>query len=127
MANGDFRHAMLNAIRQSPDQITQGVGRMSQAKNFLKTGAGKLAVGELFTWLLAQKALDVSERSLERGIVREGIQKQSALATPENLYYSASLPGAQAGAEQAKQALMATLSGGVLGPSLARGETLIGG
>jgi endonuclease YncB( thermonuclease family) len=44
------------------------------------------------------------------------------------MYYQAALPQAQAEAQEARQALFSQLTnGGVLGPTLARGERRIGG
>lgn len=58
---------------------------------------------------------------------RQAIQQQAEMASPENMYLQASLPGAQQEEEMARQALFAQLTGGVIGPSLATGESRIGG
>ena len=49
------------------------------------------------------------------------------MITPENLYFQAAQPQAQAEESMARTALFQQLSGGVLGPSLAKGEYMIGG
>jgi short subunit dehydrogenase-like uncharacterized protein len=76
---------------------------------------------------LLDKLLAAQEQAQMRGIQREAIQAEAAMRTPESLYYQAALPQAQEEERVARQALMAQLSGGVLGPSLARGETIVGG
>ena len=78
-------------------------------------------------WMLLQKLLDVRGQRKDIGVQREAIEEQSALATPENLYYQASLPQAKQEEEMARTALMTQLSGGVIGPTqLARGERNLG-
>ena len=86
-------------------------------------GAG---AGIFATWLL-QKILQTTHETGMRGIQREGLRSQAEMVTPENLYYQAAQPQAQAEESQARQALFSQLAGGVIGPSLAKGEYLIGG
>lgn len=88
----------------------------------VKTGAGSM-----FLWMALRGVLDAINQRAERGIQREAIRGQRELATPENLYYQAALPSARAEEETARQALFAQLSGGVIGPSLAKGERIVGG
>ena len=95
----------------------------------LKTGLSKNkgAVGSILGLLLISKLLEARNKSKDRGVQMEGLQAQAGLATPENLYYAAAQPQARQEAEQARQALFAQVTGGVIGPSLARGERRIGG
>jgi len=78
----------------------------------------------MLPWL-AQKYLNTRNKSKMRDIEIEGMQGQAEAMSPENLYYQASLPQAQQEEESARQALMSQIMGGVIGPSLARGETQI--
>jgi len=87
----------------------------------------KKAAPAMIGWMLLQKLLDVRGQRKDIGVQREAIEEQSALATPENLYYQASLPQAKQEEEMARTALMTQLSGGVIGPTqLARGERNLG-
>lgn len=92
----------------------------------LKKGAKKIAP-ELIALFLLDKYLGVRNRQKDIGIQREGLQQQAEMTTPENLYYQAALPQAKEEETMARSALLAQLSGGVIGPTLARGERLIGG
>jgi hypothetical protein len=60
----------------------------------------------------------------ERALRREAIRAQGV--TPDDLYYQAALPQAQQEEAEARQALITHLSGGVVGPSIATGERMIG-
>ena len=86
-------------------------------------GAG---VGIFATWLL-NKILQTGHETGMRNIQREGLRSQAEMITPENLYFQAAQPQAQEEESMARQALFSQLSGGVLGPQLAKGEYLIGG
>ena len=86
-------------------------------------GAG---AGIFLTWLL-NKVLQTGHETGMRNIQREGLRSQAEMVTPENLYYQAAQPQAQEEESMARQALFSQLSGGVLGPQLAKGEYLIGG
>ena len=91
---------------------------------------GKLAkrVGpELIGWLLLEKYLSGRHESKMQDIQMGAMREQASMATPENLYYQAALPQAQQQEEEARNALLSHLAGGVIGPTLARGERLIGG
>lgn len=100
---------------------------LDKAKNFLTgPGAKGAGAGIFATWLL-NKILQTGHETGLRNIQREGLRSQAELVTPENLYYQAAQPAAQAEETQARQALFAQLSGGVLGPQLAKGEFSIGG
>lgn len=82
-------------------------------------GAGIFA-----TWLL-NKIMQTRHETGMRDIQREGLRSQAEMITPESLYHQAAQPQAQAEESQARQALLSQLSGGVLGPSLAKGEYMI--
>jgi len=86
-------------------------------------GAG---AGIFLTWLL-NKVLQTGHETGMRNIQREGLRSQAEMVTPENLYFQAAQPQAQAEESMAQQALFSQLSGGVLGPQLAKGEYQIGG
>ncbi|KKL10486.1 hypothetical protein LCGC14_2555320 [marine sediment metagenome] len=86
-------------------------------------GAG---TGIFLTWLL-NKVLQTGHETGMRNIQKEGLRSQAEMVTPENLYFQAAQPQAQEEESMARQALFTQLSGGVLGPSLAKGEYMIGG
>lgn len=77
--------------------------------------------------MMAQRLLQLPEEVGGRRLRRKALQQQADLASPENLYLQAALPQAQREEEMARQALFSELTGGVVGPSLATGETSIGG
>lgn len=83
-------------------------------------------MGIFATWLL-NKVLQTKHETGMRNIQREGLRSQAEMVTPENLYYQAAQPQAQEEESMARTAMLSQLSGGVLGPSLAKGEYLIGG
>ena len=89
-------------------------------------GVKGMGAGIFTTWLL-QKLLQTGHEAGMRGIQREGLRSQAEMITPENLYFQAVQPQAQQEESMARQALMTQLTGGVLGPSLAKGEYMIGG
>lgn len=91
-----------------------------------KPGIKGVGLGIFGTWLL-QKLLQTHHETSMRGIQREGLRSQAEMVTPENLYFQAAQPAAQEEESMARQALFSQLSGGVLGPQLARGEMMIGG
>lgn len=105
-----------------------GIGKgfsLRKLKNFLGKKETKIGVGSFIGWMALQKLIDAGVLNREQALRKREIESQAAMATPENLYYQASLPSAQAEEEQARQALFAQISGGILGPQLARGERLI--
>jgi hypothetical protein len=102
-------------------------GNVGKIGKFLGSKGAKVGIGSLIAWMALDKLLAANRERAERGIQKEAIRGQTALASPENLYYQASLPTAQEEEEQARQALFQQILGGVAGPSLARGERLIGG
>ena len=83
-------------------------------------------MGIFGTWLL-QKILQTKHESGMRDIQREGLRSQAEMITPENIYMQAAQPAAQEEESMARMAFMQQLSGGVIGPSLAKGEYQIGG
>lgn len=91
-----------------------------------RPGVKGLGAGVFATWLL-NKILQTTHETGMRGIQRAGLREQGEMVTPENLYYQAAQPQAQAEETMAHQALMSQLTGGVLGPQLAKGEYMIGG
>lgn len=101
--------------------IAGGIGSLLAKPGIKGAGAGIFA-----TWLL-DKILQTGHETGLRNIQREGLRSQAELITPENLYFQAAQPQAQEEESQARQALFAQLSGGILGPQLAKGEYSIGG
>ena len=87
---------------------------------------GKVGGGMLAYWL-AQKLLDTVNQAQDIGVQREGLRSRAEMITPQSLYARAALPRAQEEESMARQALFSQLSGGILGPQLAKGEYLIGG
>ena len=83
-------------------------------------GAGIFA-----TWLL-NKLLQTGHETGMRNIQRAGLRSQAEMVTPEALYYRAAQPQAQAEEAMALHALTQQITGGVLGPQLAKGEYMIG-
>jgi len=104
-----------------------------------KTGAssgglmGKVAKGakrfgpEMIGWYLLDKFLSGRHEKKMQDIQMQGMREGAEASSAENLYYQASLPQAQQEEEVARSALLSQLSGGVIGPSLAKGERMIGG
>lgn len=88
--------------------------------------AKPIGLGIFATWLL-NKILQTGHETGMRNIQREGLRSQAEMMTPENLYFQAAQPAAQEEESMARQALYSQLSGGVLGPQLAKGEYQIGG
>ena len=94
---------------------------------------GKLVKGakrfgpEMIGWYLLDKFLAGRNEKKMQNIQMQGMREGAEASSPENLYYQASLPQAQQEEEMARSALLSQLSGGVIGPSLAKGERMIGG
>ena len=91
-----------------------------------KPGIKQAAGGMFAYWLLNKLQQGFHQRGM-RNIQKEGLRSQAEMITPENLYFQAAQPQAQEEESMARQALFSQLSGGVLGPQLAKGEYLIGG
>lgn len=85
----------------------------------------KLGKGAVLYYLLSQ-GMGAFNKNREQAVQRGAMREQAELATPENLYYQAAMPQAQQEEAEARQALMMHLSGGVVGPSIATGERVIG-
>jgi hypothetical protein len=85
-----------------------------------------IGLGIFGTWLI-NKILQTGHETGMRNIQRAGLRSQAEMMTPENLYYQAAQPAAQEEESMARQALFSQLSGGILGPQLAKGEYMIGG
>jgi len=98
-----------------------GIGGLLSGPGVKGLGAGIFA-----TWLL-NKILQTGHETGMRRIQREGLRGQAEMVTPETLYYQAAQPQAQAEEAMAHQALIQQITGGVLGPQLAKGEMMIGG
>jgi len=77
-------------------------------------------------WLMNQVMQGVHGQGM-RNIQKEGLRSQAEMITPESLYMQAAQPQALEEESMARQALFQHLSGGVIGPSLAKGEMMIGG
>lgn len=90
-----------------------------------RPGIKGVGAGIFATWLL-NKLLQTKHETGMREIQREGLRSQAEMITPESLYMQAAQPQAAQEESMARQALFSQLSGGVLGPSLAKGEYMIG-
>lgn len=101
-------------------------GLLAKGQDLLAKPAGVAGGGMFAMWLLSQLLKTGSEMG-ERSIQKASLQNQAEMVTPENLYYQAAQPQAAEEESMARQALFAQLSGGVLGPQLAKGEYSIGG
>lgn len=109
-----------------PDPGAAGAGGKGLMSKLGGAGAKGIGAQLLGFWLL-NKYLQTRHESKLGNIQIEGMRQQAESMTPENLYYQAALPQAQEEESMARQALLTQLSGGVLGPSLAKGERMIGG
>ena len=107
-----------------PSGVTGAAGGMAGLLS--RPGIKGMGAGIFATWLL-NKILQTGHETGMRNIQREGLQSQAEMITPENLYYQAAQPQAQQEESMARTALLSQLSGGVLGPQLAKGEFMIGG
>lgn len=110
----------------TPEQVNELTGEGTATKSLMGKMGGIKGLGTqmLGLWFL-NKLLQTRNESKTRDIQIGGMREQASLMTPENIYYQASLPGAQQEEEMARQALFNQISGGVLGPSLAQGEVRI--
>jgi len=130
MTNEEYSNLVDEAIRGGMPlgESPSGAMAMGGAKTGIKSwfeGKKKLGLG-LFGGFLADRVLRTLDRSAELGIQKKAMRSQADLSSPENLYYQAAFPQAQQEEAEARQALMTHLSGGVIGPSIATGERLIG-
>jgi len=100
-------------------------GRLSEVKSKLG-GMGLKGIGaQLIGLFMLDKILQTRHQSGMRGIQAEGMSRQAEMATPENLLAQAALPQAQEEESMARNALLLQLSGGVLGPTVAKGNRMI--
>ena len=90
--------------------------------DFLKSPAAK----GIASTLALEQLLGSYNKRADRGVQSEALQMQGEASTPESLYVQAALPQARQEESMARQMLMQQLSGGVTGPSVGRGERLIG-
>jgi len=115
-AKGDaFKHLTKPAVQSATKRIK---GRLA-GLNLKSAGAQILGL------LLVDKLLRMRHEGGMRDIESERMTRQGEMASPENLILQASLPQAQEEEQMARSALLTQLSGGVIGPSLARGERRI--
>jgi hypothetical protein len=106
--------------------LLKAPGIKEKLKGITTGSVGKVG-GGILGWWLAQKILDTVNQMQDIGVQRRGLRSQAGMITPQSLYAQAALPRAQEEESMARQALMTQLTGGVLGPSLAKGEYMIGG
>ena len=109
------------AVSGKPGGMAGGIGGL-----LARPGIKSAGLGVFGAWLL-QKILQTTHETGMRGIQQEGLRGQAESITPESLYFQAAQPAAQEEESQARTALFQQLSGGVLGPQLAKGEYQIGG
>ncbi len=110
-------------VGKEPGKVA-GVGGLGGL--LARPGVKGMGMGIFATWLL-NKLMQTGHETGMRNIQREGLRSQAEMITPESLYFQAAQPTAQAEESQARTALFSQLSGGVLGPQLAKGEYMIGG
>jgi len=117
-----FRAGEATPIGSVSPGVVGSTGKWAKLKKY-----GKRFGPELIGWMLLERFLSGRHESKMRDIQKESARQQVTSTTPESLYYQATLPQAQQEEEMARTALLTHLSGGVIGPSLARGERQIGG
>jgi len=125
MANGSdaYYDSLFGPETGTP---TPATGLKGKAGGLLsKPGVKGVGMGIFGTWLL-NKILQTGHETGMRNIQREGLRSQAEMVTPENLYFQAAQPQAKEEETMARTAMLSQLSGGVLGPQLAKGEYLIG-
>lgn len=107
----------------NPAEVIAGKGGILKS---LKKGAKRFGP-EIIGWMLLEKYLSSRHESKLRDIQMGAAGDQVNSTTPDDLYYQATLPQAKEEEDMARNALLTHLSGGVIGPTLARGERRIGG
>ncbi len=100
---------------------------LARGKKWAGTAGGKLSIGSLVGMFIMDKLLQTRHEQGIQNIQLEGMKRQEELVTSENLLGQAALPAAQEEESMARNALLMQLSGGVLGPTVARGNRMIGG
>jgi len=84
--------------------------------------------GMIFAQYLASSGANLYHDVRSTGLQAKGMQAQTDLINPQNVYNQMALPGAQEHERMLRSAAIGHLAGGgVLGPSLAQGEYSIGG
>jgi len=122
----------IEALKKTPGGLMSALqgepeGLMSALQGELENPNVKALGGGIFAdWLIRKLTGGIHKRGL-RKIELANLRNQAELLTPQNLYYQAALPQAQEEESMARNALLGQLSGGVLGPQLAKGEYMIGG
>jgi hypothetical protein len=99
-------------------------GIASKLKNMSGLKTAKFG-GTLLAWLLAQKLVEGAGAAGDRRVQSAAIKSQELINSPENMLAKMALPQAQEEENFARQALYQHIAGGVLGPSLAKGEQAI--
>jgi len=126
MAIGGVHDPGLDA--KYADLLTAGGGKgIKERLGGITTGGVGKVGGSILGWWLAQKMLDTVNQMQDIGVQRQGLRSRAGMITPQSLYSQAALPRAQEEESMARQALYQQISGGVLGPQLAKGEYRIGG
>jgi hypothetical protein len=104
-----------------------GKGLKGLASRIKGLSGGKTAKfgGTLLAWLLAEEIAKSVKNSGDRRVQSAAIKSQELINSPENMLAKMALPQAQEEENFARQALYQHIAGGVLGPSLAKGEQAI--
>jgi len=106
-----------------PAQIKEQIKLAFDSKTIQKWGG----IGGILM-MLSQMGRGIYEEESKANLEEEIMQGQMEMITPESFYQQAMLPRLQQQEAGVKQAVLGRLaSGGVLGPSLAKGEYSIGG
>lgn len=110
----------------APAKSPKGV--KSWLSSMMAGGKGaKAGIGGAAALIAMQGIINAMGTHGQESLSREAIASQTRATTPEDLYYQAALPSAQQEEASAREALLQHMSGGLIGPSLAKGERLIGG
>jgi len=121
-----------DVMRKPTRRVTATIGKTTRApgriEKFLLSPEGKgMGIGILLAALMNKVGGQVDEMR-QADLAKETMDLQAESMSPEALYYQNALPSAQNQEQQLAQAVLGRLaSGGVLGPSLAKGEYSIGG
>ena len=107
--------------------LTKGAAKTGIASKLKSLSGAKTAKfgGTLLAWLLAQKLVEGLGAAGDRKVQSAAIKSQELINSPENILAKMALPQAQEEENFARQALYQHVAGGVLGPSLAKGEQAI--
>jgi len=131
-SGGKFTKAAGETISKTDDMTWLGKffgkgGGMSKVGKFMSGKSGVALDAVLFGLYL----MNMQEKLMESGFARQAeenvIESREDVLTPQHFYLQSALPEAQERERGLRQAVVGRLAtGGVLGPSLARGETMIG-